>query len=108
MSEGFLSEIRLFAFDAIPNGWMPCNGQELKITDNTALFSLVGTMYGGDGQKTFALPDLRARIPMHEGYDRRIGARVRPVGSRGDATEQQGFLALNLCICVRGNWPSRP
>ena len=109
MSEGFMSEIRLYPFDAIPEGWMPCNGQVLKITDNPALFALLGTTYGGDGSSTFALPDLRARIPIHEGEDRRVGARVRPVSASGNQpTEQQGFLALNFCICAQGNWPSRP
>ncbi|MDX2283003.1 MAG: tail fiber protein [Bacteroidia bacterium] len=62
-----IAEIRLFAGDFAPKGWAFCDGQLLKIAENTALFSLVGTMYGGDGRTTFALPDLRGRVPVHIG-----------------------------------------
>jgi len=61
----YLGEIRCFAFGKIPEGWLPCNGQTLQIQQNTALFSLLGTHYGGDGVKTFCLPDLRGRVPVH-------------------------------------------
>jgi len=67
MSEPFLSEIKLFAFGQVPKGWALCNGQLLPINQNQALFSLLGTIYGGNGQTTFALPDLRGRIPIHLG-----------------------------------------
>jgi microcystin-dependent protein len=67
MSEYFLSEIRLFSFNFPPKGWALCNGQFLPINQNQALFSLLGTMYGGNGQTTFALPDLRGRVPIHLG-----------------------------------------
>ena len=60
----FLSEIRLFACSFIPKGWAACNGALLPIAQNTALFSLVGTLYGGDGQINFALPDLRGKAPL--------------------------------------------
>lgn len=60
----FLAEIRIFPFTFAPQGWALCNGQLLPITQNTALFALLGTMYGGDGKTTFALPDLRDRAPM--------------------------------------------
>lgn len=67
MSEPFLGEVRMVAF-AFPNrGWALCNGQLLPIAQNQALFSLLGVAYGGNGQTTFALPDLRARIPLHAG-----------------------------------------
>lgn len=67
MSEPFLAEIRMFAGNFAPRGWALCDGQLLPIAQNTALFSLIGTIYGGDGRTTFALPDLRARAPMHPG-----------------------------------------
>jgi microcystin-dependent protein len=65
MSEAFLGEIRLVAFDYAPKFWAQCNGQLLPINQNQALFSLLGTTYGGNGQTSFALPDLRGRAPMH-------------------------------------------
>ncbi len=65
MSEPFLGEIRLFGFNFAPIGWAMCNGQLLPINQYTALFSLLGTMYGGDGNTNFALPDLRGRVAMH-------------------------------------------
>lgn len=64
MSEPFLGEIRVTSFNFAPKGWAFCNGQLLPINQNQALFSLLGTMYGGNGQTTFALPDLRDRVPM--------------------------------------------
>ena len=63
----FLGELRIFSFNFVPKGWAMCNGQLMPINQNQALFSLLGTMYGGDGQVNFALPDLRGRIPMHMG-----------------------------------------
>lgn len=65
MSEPFLGEIRLASFVFPPKGWALCNGQLLAINQNQALFSLLGTTYGGDGRVTFALPDLRGRVPVH-------------------------------------------
>ncbi len=67
MAEPFLGEIRLFSFNKIPNGWLPCNGQLLPITGNVALYSLLGCTYGGDGKTTFALPNLQGRVPLHQG-----------------------------------------
>ena len=63
----FLGEIRIFAGNFPPSGWMFCEGQLVPISENEALFNLIGTTYGGDGQSTFALPDLRGRIPLHFG-----------------------------------------
>lgn len=63
----YMGELRIFSFNFVPQGWAMCNGQLLPIAQNQALFSLLGTMYGGDGQVNFALPDLRGRIPLHKG-----------------------------------------
>jgi microcystin-dependent protein len=63
----YLGEIRIFSGNFAPKGWAMCNGQLLAISSNTALFSLIGTYYGGNGQTTFALPDLRGRAPIHQG-----------------------------------------
>lgn len=67
MSDQFVGEIRIFATDFAPTGWAQCNGQLMPIRQNTALFSLVGTYYGGDGANTFALPDLQGRAPLQQG-----------------------------------------
>jgi microcystin-dependent protein len=67
MSQPYLGEIRCFGFNFAPRGWAFCNGQNLAIAQNTALFSLLGTTYGGNGQTTFALPNLQGRAPMHWG-----------------------------------------
>lgn len=65
MSESYLGEIRMFAGNFAPQGWALCDGSIISISENEALFSLLGTTYGGNGQTTFALPDLRGRIPVH-------------------------------------------
>ena len=75
MAEPFLSEIRMMSFVFAPKGWALCNGQLLPINQNQALFSLLGTTFGGNGQTTFALPDLRARTPIHEGLGHTLGER---------------------------------
>src|SRR5256885_14733844 len=69
----YLSEIRIFSFNFAPKGWAECNGQLLPINQNQALFSLLGTTYGGNGQTTFALPDLRGRVPIHMGSGHTLG-----------------------------------
>lgn len=74
MAEPFIGEIRLFAWNNVPTGWALCDGRLLTIHQNQALFSILGTMYGGNGQTTFALPDLRGRVPIHpDGSQVRIG-----------------------------------
>ena len=73
MAEPFLSEIRLFSFNFPPKGWAFCNGQLLPINQNQALFALLGTTYGGNGQTSFALPDYRGRIPIHVGSGHTLG-----------------------------------
>ena len=75
MAEPFLSEIRLMSFPFAPAGWALCNGQLLPINQNQPLFSLLGTTFGGDGRVNFALPDLRARVPQHEGQGHPLGDR---------------------------------
>ncbi|MFY9556236.1 MAG: tail fiber protein [Blastocatellia bacterium] len=67
MAQPYVGEIRMFAGNFAPAGWMFCDGQLLPISENETLFNLIGTTYGGDGQSTFALPDLRGRIPIHQG-----------------------------------------
>ena len=67
MADAFMGEIKITPFSQPPKGWAFCNGQFMPINQNQALFSLLGTMYGGNGQTTFALPDLRGRIPIHVG-----------------------------------------
>ena len=81
MSEPFIAEIRIFAGNFAPRGWAFCNGQLLPVSQNTALFSLIGTTYGGDGRTTTALPNLEGRAPMHPGRGpgltaRRLGEKV--------------------------------
>ncbi|MEP7148791.1 MAG: tail fiber protein [Acidobacteriota bacterium] len=73
MAEPFLAEIRIFSFGFAPRSWALCNGQLLPINQNQALFSLLGTTYGGDGQTNFALPNLRARTPIHTGSGHTLG-----------------------------------
>ena len=67
MAQPYVGEIRMFAGNFPPSGWMFCEGQALPISENETLFQLIGTTYGGDGQSTFALPDLRGRLPIHQG-----------------------------------------
>jgi microcystin-dependent protein len=73
VAEPFLSEIRIMSFNFAPKGWAFCNGQFLPINQNQALFALLGTTYGGNGQTTFALPDFRGRVPIHFGGAHNLG-----------------------------------
>jgi len=86
MSEPFIGEIRSFGFNFAPVGWAFCNGQLLSIAQNTALFSILGTTYGGDGKTTFALPNLQGSIPMGAGQGNGLTNRV-PGESGGTETE---------------------
>ena len=93
MSEPFVGEIRMFAGNFAPRSWAFCDGQLLAISQNDALFSLLGTIYGGDGRTTFGLPDMRGRIPIHEGQgpgltDRRLGEKF--------GSENETLAAENL------------
>lgn len=133
--DAFLGEVKIFAGTFAPRGWAYCNGQVLAISQNQALFALIGTEYGGDGRSTFALPDLRGRVVVSQGN----GPGLTPVrvGQRGGTesvtprvetiTIQQGdtlgikitqpvveplqnrqpFLTLSYIICLQGNFPAR-
>ncbi len=81
MADPFVAEIRIFAGNFAPKGWATCNGQLLPLSQNTALFSLLGTTYGGDGKSTFALPDLQGRAPMQPGQG--PGLSLRDLGENG-------------------------
>jgi len=83
MSEPFVGEIRMFAGNFAPRGWAFCDGQLLAVSQNDALFSLLGTIYGGDGRTTFGLPDMRGRIPIHAGSG--PGLSPRRLGAKGGA-----------------------
>ncbi|MBI9050199.1 MAG: phage tail protein [Anaerolineaceae bacterium] len=80
MAEAFIGEIRLFAFNTIPSGWALCNGQLLNIFEHTALYSLIGNAYGGDGRTTFGLPDMRGRVAVNQGQS--PGASTYLLGQR--------------------------
>jgi microcystin-dependent protein len=75
LAEPFLSELRLMSFSFAPKGWAQCNGQLMPINQNQALFSLLGTTFGGDGRVNFALPDLQGRVPIHVGQGFSLGTR---------------------------------
>ena len=128
MAEPFLSEIRIFSFNFPPKGWAFCNGQFMPINQNQALFSLLGTTYGGNGQTTFALPDLRDSAPIHMGNGHTLGEKAGTptvtitqqtmpqhihfvqasnVGGSQAHTNQQPLLGLNFCIALQGIFPSR-
>lgn len=83
MADPFVAEIRIFAFNFAPKGWAWCNGQLLPLSQNTALFSLLGTTYGGNGKSNFALPDLQGRAPMHPGQG--PGLSLHDLGESGGA-----------------------
>lgn len=90
MPDPFMGEIRMFAADYAPRGWELCDGRLIAIADNEALFSLLGTSYGGDGETTFGLPDLRGRLPVHQGR----GPSVPPVR----LGEEGGMEAVTLTV----------
>lgn len=87
MADPFVAEIRAFPFNFAPKGWARCDGQLLPISQNTALFSLLGTTYGGDGKSTFALPNLMGRVPLHPGQG--PGLSDRYLGESGGAESVQ-------------------
>lgn len=93
MSDPFVGEIRLFGFNFPPRGWAQCDGQLLAIASNSALFSLLGTIYGGDGRTTFGLPDLRGRAALH--YGTGPGLASKAIGQRG-GSETNTLNQLNL------------
>jgi microcystin-dependent protein len=115
MTEPFIGEISMFAGTYAPKGWAFCNGQKLAINQNQALFSLLGTSYGGDGQKTFALPDLRSRVPVHAGTgsglpDVALGEMGGSIpNSDGTASGYSAgpYLGVNFIIAMDGVFPPR-
>jgi microcystin-dependent protein len=90
MGEPYVGEIRMFAGNFAPNGWMFCEGQSLPISENEVLFQLIGTTYGGDGQETFNLPNLASRVPIHMGTD--------PSGNTYQLAEAAGVESVTLTI----------
>ena len=93
MADPFVAEIRIFPFNFAPKGWAWCDGQLLPLSQNTALFSLLGTFYGGDGKSTFALPDLQGRVPVHQGQG--PGLSERFIGEAG-GSETVSLLASEM------------
>ena len=118
MIDPFIGELTSVPFNFAPVGWATCDGQILQISQNTALFSLLGTTYGGDGKRTFALPDLRGRAPLHLGAGPGLeevvqgetsgGDKVQPAPSDDSASKTTPTLALNWIIALEGVFPSRP
>ncbi len=103
MAEPFLSEIRIMSFGYAPRGWAMCNGQLLPINQNQALFSLLGTTYGGNGQTNFALPDLRGQVPIHVGQGHTLGEKG---GQQAHTVTQSEMPAHNHIVqaaSVNGN-----
>jgi len=103
--EPFLGEGKLFAFDFVPDGWARCDGQLLEIKENQALFALLGTTYGGDGQTTFALPDLRGSIATHQETLSSVGEYTEITGNQTSKSQSIDFLVLNSCIALTGIFP---
>ena len=108
--ESYIGQIQSFAFTYAPLGWAECNGQALPIQQNTALYALLGSTYGGDGKTYFNLPDLRARALVHAGTSptlvepQQLGE-ITTYGDGSDGTTQT--LAIKYCICLSGYFPPR-
>ena len=133
MSNPFIGEIRIFAGNFPPQGWSQTDGQVMAIANNTALFNLIGTTYGGDGQSTFALPDCRGRFPVHQGTGAGLSGRVlgqsggaefvtqptvqlpgapdpptpASVGFRPQFQTMSPFITLNFILSLFGIFPSQ-
>lgn len=105
MAEPFLSEIRMMSFGFAPKGWAFCNGQLLPINQNQALFSLLGTTYGGDGRVTFGLPDLRGRVPIHMGVGHTLGERGGEEGHTLTINEMPQHNHLANAVNSNGSTP---
>jgi microcystin-dependent protein len=108
----FIGEISMFAGNYAPLGWAFCDGRIISIDENQALYSLLGVTYGGDGRKTFGLPDLRGRVPVGFGKgpelpDHQIGSKFGVKTSEANTTVTAGALTVNYIIALRGIWPSR-
>src|SRR5437870_5802623 len=113
MSQPFLGEMKIISWNFAPKGWAFCNGQLLPINQNQALFSILGTTYGGDGRVTFALPDLRGRVPIHMGGGFTEGEKggaeaVTLAANQSDHTHQLKANATANAITATGNLPAAP
>jgi len=106
MAEPFLAEIRIFSFNFAPRGWAFCNGQLLPINQNQALFSLLGTTYGGNGQTTFALPNLQGRTPLHTGSGFTLGESSGEENHTLQMAEMPQHTHLASGVTVNGNAPA--
>lgn len=106
MSEPFLSEIKVCAFNYAPRGWAMCNGQPLPINQNQALFSLLGTTFGGDGRVNFALPDFRGRVPFHVGSSFVLGQRAGEQAHTLSVAELPPHAHLINASTAQGNDPN--
>lgn len=108
MTEPFLAEIRAFSFNFAPRGWAMCDGQLLAINQNQALFSLLGTTYGGDGRTNFALPDLRGRVPIHIGEGHVQGERAGEQSHTLAAAEMPQHTHALQAASATGDTPVAP
>ena len=117
-TDAYIGEVMLAGFTFCPRGTAEANGQLLAISQNSALFSLYGTTYGGDGRTTFALPDLRGRAPIHTGEVGKTGtqnpmgkrttdAKVADAGDAGSYAVVPGSLVMRYCVVTQGIYPSR-
>lgn len=105
MADPFIAEIRMFSGTTTPKGWAACEGQLLPINQNQALFALLGTTYGGDGQRTFALPDLRNRAPLGADASHPLGSQGPNCATTGGGPDAR--LSIQFCIALQGVFPSR-
>jgi microcystin-dependent protein len=105
MAEPFLAEVRLMSFVFAPKGWALCNGQLLPINQNQALFSLLGTTFGGDGRVNFALPDLRGRTPIHVGNGHTLGERGGEQAHTLSISEIPTHTHVAVATSAAGNTP---
>jgi len=103
MSEPFMSELRVFSFGFAPKGWALCNGQLLPINQNQALFSLLGTTFGGDGRVNFGLPNLQGRVPMHTGGGHVLGERAGEQAHTVTVAEMPPHLHFAQATTVAAN-----
>src|SRR3979409_2356722 len=124
MSQPFMGEIKIISWNFAPKGWAFCNGQLLPINQNQALFSLLGTTYGGDGRVNFALPDLRGRVPIHAGGGftlgqrageeshtlivAELGAHTHPVTASSNAADQTSPAGTYFASSARAALPATP
>jgi microcystin-dependent protein len=106
MAEPFLSEIRIFSFDFPPKGWAFCNGQLLPINQNQALFALLGTTYGGNGQTNFALPNLQGQLPIHKGNGHTLGERAGSSSVTVNVQQLPTHMHIAMVSPVNANIPT--